>query len=442
MAKTTLRTHATAGANHLLFQKGAVCDPEDPRWSFHGSERSAFEEGLEEAGIQKDWEPAGDAEIQLHAAGWCVHFQPPGGWRTEFAEHYAVPRAFTDLVGKGLLRDCSWHNDVAPSFEIVGVTDHEKEIDARIWVLHPCNCEGGWREGAGEGRYSVYEDTDEAFLYDGNDAVAAVRTALSLIGKAVGQHLQVIVDKAGFGSLPNFAAVSDRCDAAVLIGQAFYEVVGRHYENGSEEDVFIHNTATDLVTFTLKNREKRQVETSPRKTGHEKLVGQRIQLLKPTYKCIGNSEPDFGGQRGTITQFNLHGISIRLDEHDPNLDEWDNELHWCQEDLLFTGQRDEQQLEWFKHTTANERLAFYRGALSLIGWLIDEGYEKRIAEERREAQVKHVAQIAEEQFWAHVAKSYPQATTGDLGPEETVEFRKACEQAVSDWVDANVKESK
>ncbi|HSX23251.1 MAG TPA: hypothetical protein VLE97_10810 [Gaiellaceae bacterium] len=41
-------------------------------------------------------------------------------------------------------------------------------------------------------------------------------------------------------------------------------------------------------------------------------------------------------------------------------------------------------------------------------------------------------------FWASIAASYPQATSGDISPGTLVPFKRAAQAAVEEWVWANV----
>lgn len=51
------------------------------------------------------------------------------------------------------------------------------------------------------------------------------------------------------------------------------------------------------------------------------------------------------------------------------------------------------------------------------------------------ADVSEAAQLA---FWSVVADEYPDATSGDFGPDETFTFNAACDEALTRWVDYNV----
>ena len=53
-------------------------------------------------------------------------------------------------------------------------------------------------------------------------------------------------------------------------------------------------------------------------------------------------------------------------------------------------------------------------------------------------QIEAIAELAMEQFWAFVAESFPEATTGDFPPPEHVAFARAADNAVSIWVHLNV----
>jgi hypothetical protein len=51
---------------------------------------------------------------------------------------------------------------------------------------------------------------------------------------------------------------------------------------------------------------------------------------------------------------------------------------------------------------------------------------------------KQVTEEAMEAFWDVIVKRYPQAKTGDLSPLTTVVFCTAAEDAVEEWIFANV----
>jgi len=52
--------------------------------------------------------------------------------------------------------------------------------------------------------------------------------------------------------------------------------------------------------------------------------------------------------------------------------------------------------------------------------------------------VETVADNAEQAFWAEVAKSFPEAKSGDLDPMAVTRFSKAAQEAVRAWVEWNV----
>jgi len=45
--------------------------------------------------------------------------------------------------------------------------------------------------------------------------------------------------------------------------------------------------------------------------------------------------------------------------------------------------------------------------------------------------------MAEDQFWAAIAESYPEIRTGDLAPDAVHAFSQACLTAAGRWVEAN-----
>ena len=91
-------------------------------------------------------------------------------WRTEFGGGYAVP---PEITAAGLV-DCSWHNDVCPSFCLPEQADHEGAV--RLWVDHP---DPDQRErGSDAPRYLVSDGAGGDEFYEGenvHDALAALR---------------------------------------------------------------------------------------------------------------------------------------------------------------------------------------------------------------------------------------------------------------------------
>ena len=45
---------------------------------------------------------------------------------------------------------------------------------------------------------------------------------------------------------------------------------------------------------------------------------------------------------------------------------------------------------------------------------------------------------AQDAFWKVIAESFPKAKTGDFPPDATLEFDRACYEAVSTWIKYNV----
>ena len=57
--------------------------------------------------------------------------------------------------------------------------------------------------------------------------------------------------------------------------------------------------------------------------------------------------------------------------------------------------------------------------------------------DEQKAKIPTVCQEAELTFWAVVAKSYPEVTTGDYDPLETVKESLADEDRIRQWLDWN-----
>ncbi len=57
-----------------------------------------------------------------------------------------------------------------------------------------------------------------------------------------------------------------------------------------------------------------------------------------------------------------------------------------------------------------------------------------------ETRIKKALNKGEDAFWEAVAAQFPEATSGDLSPDAVFAIRRAMEQAIQAWVDANVNE--
>jgi hypothetical protein len=59
----------------------------------------------------------------------------------------------------------------------------------------------------------------------------------------------------------------------------------------------------------------------------------------------------------------------------------------------------------------------------------------------RDQTLREVAEVGVSVFFAHVAASYPDVTTGDLPPDAYYAFEQAAVTAVVAWLDANSPEN-
>ena len=76
-----------------------------------------------------------------------------------------------------------------------------------------------------------------------------------------------------------------------------------------------------------------------------------------------------------------------------------------------------------------------------VSWETPIEADRHPAEERLASDdydVAWIAELAELAFWQVVAARVPKATTGDLDPLVSHEFRQACEHAIRIWIDSNV----
>ena len=84
-------------------------------------------------------------------------------WKAEHGLDFEVPGAILHLVKKGVLKDFSWHNDVAPSFGLA-LPDRD-DYGLRIWVDHPIKSlreTMGLRYLVQEGEFGSEADFEEA----------------------------------------------------------------------------------------------------------------------------------------------------------------------------------------------------------------------------------------------------------------------------------------
>lgn len=65
-------------------------------------------------------------------------------------------------------------------------------------------------------------------------------------------------------------------------------------------------------------------------------AGERVKFPTPFSKQINNGwETDFSGQKGIVVENNDKEVYVKLDNHFSILNEWDNQLIFCEEDLMF-----------------------------------------------------------------------------------------------------------
>jgi hypothetical protein len=87
--------------------------------------------------------------------------------------------------------------------------------------------------------------------------------------------------------------------------------------------------------------------------------GTQITFCKWTYKAISNYEIDLSGKTGLVISVGPGAMEIKLDEHMPELDEWDNTLVWLIEDCLF-GER----LDNWEDVSPEKAYGFFAGYLA------------------------------------------------------------------------------
>lgn len=111
-------------------------------------------------------------------------------WLKEFGPEYNVPQAVLEMERFGELVDCSWHNDVCPSFGVHGLNpnDPTRHLTITLWVDHPNPERREW-DSARQFAVSVSDDG----ITDGFDeqydtiekAIAAWRATVEKWGKPI-----------------------------------------------------------------------------------------------------------------------------------------------------------------------------------------------------------------------------------------------------------------
>lgn len=73
-----------------------------------------------------------------------------------------------------------------------------------------------------------------------------------------------------------------------------------------------------------------------KKTIKDLKAGERVKFPTPFSKQINNGcETDFSGQKGIVVENNDKEVYVKLDNHFSILNEWNNQLIFCEEDLMF-----------------------------------------------------------------------------------------------------------
>jgi hypothetical protein len=88
-------------------------------------------------------------------------------------------------------------------------------------------------------------------------------------------------------------------------------------------------------------------------------IGQTIKFCRWTHKAISNYEIALEGRLGTVLEIGPEYLQIKLCEHEPELDSWDNILTWTIEDLL-------HDCDGWDLCNNLERTQFFRGCLASL----------------------------------------------------------------------------
>lgn len=61
--------------------------------------------------------------------------------------------------------------------------------------------------------------------------------------------------------------------------------------------------------------------------------------------------------------------------------------------------------------------------------------------ENKSERIENAMEKASQAFWAVIAKSFPEITTGDFPVDAANQFEHACRQAVTIWIDSNTEDT-
>jgi hypothetical protein len=109
-------------------------------------------------------------------------------WFDEFESYYEIPGIIPFLIRKGILKDLSWHNDVAPSFGVV----QDDGSDIRIWVDHPFKSHRQYQEA--RFMITVTEKEDSVFSFYTDDLEEALETLFSKLALWYKRMLPGVLD--------------------------------------------------------------------------------------------------------------------------------------------------------------------------------------------------------------------------------------------------------
>lgn len=76
-----------------------------------------------------------------------------------------------------------------------------------------------------------------------------------------------------------------------------------------------------------------QVVESERQWSPSFRIGAEIRFHPNTWKVITNYEMPLDGEVGTIVVMDEYTLGVKLHKHHEDLDEWENDLIWCPEDI-------------------------------------------------------------------------------------------------------------
>jgi hypothetical protein len=153
-----------------------------------------------------------------------------------------------------------------------------------------------------------------------------------------------------------------RADAAEQARDAFWQTFAAQFPEAEDG----HLAPDELMAFDRAIEEVTQAWLAnnlpkPDVGKRGMFEGTKIQFYKGAFKSIENWELDISGKTGVVLCAGPGALEVQLDEHVPELDQWENTVIWTIEDCLF-GDR----LDCWDDVTPEQAYGFFAGYLAAM----------------------------------------------------------------------------